>query len=473
MSTLKETIYLRSPFGLQRFLVNVYGWWWYHRRFNSHFLRLVDELTARERWTAEQFRDYQEERLDRLIECARNSSHYGELFKKYGVSRSLTPFEALSKMPLLMKESLRTAPRKLLTGAPPFRTKTFKSSGTTGTPVEIYFTPEFHSWNMALAEARHKHWAGVTYRDRRVMFGARKICAFEKDSPPFWHFSPAENLAYASIYHLSDKFLPSYIGFLREFMPDFIEGYPSALAIVARYSLENNLSLPSAKAISTGSETLLDASRNMIEKVWQSKVFDRYGAVEGCMFVSQCEFGRYHVSPEAGIIEIVDSNGHPVIPGITGEVVCTGLQNQLQPLIRYKVGDLARWSVEQDCFCGRKMPIIEAIEGRVEDLCYTQDGRQMLRFDTVFKGLPSIGEAQVVQESLTRFTVYVVPAVGFTQQDINAIQRNMCLHVGKVQIDVKCVDVIQRSASGKFRAVVCKLSQEEKNRIAGAGSIRL
>lgn len=470
MSTLKETIYFRSPLGVQRFLISVYGWWWYHRRFSSRFLRFVDDLTARERWTAEQFRAYQEERLDKLIECARNSSHYSELFKKYGVSRSLTPFEALSKMPLLMKESLQTAPRKLLTGAPPFRTVTFKSSGTTGTPVEIYFTPEFHSWNMALAEARCKHWAGVTYRDRRVMFGARKICAFEKDSPPFWHFSPAENLAYASIYHLSDKFLPSYIGFLREFRPDFIEGYPSALAIVAQYSLENNLSLPPAKAISTGSETLLDASRNMIEKAWQSKVFDRYGAVEGCMFVSQCEFGRYHVSPEAGIIEIVDSDGQPVKPGTPGQVVCTGFGNLLQPLIRYKIGDVARWSAEQDCSCGRKMPILEAIEGRVEDLCCTPDGRQMLRFDAVFKGVSRIKEAQVVQDSLEHFTVYVVPAAGFAQEALNVIQRNMYSHVGKLQIDVKCVDVIPRSPSGKFRAVVCKLSQAEKDRVVGAGS---
>jgi phenylacetate-CoA ligase len=470
MSTLKETIYLRSPLGLQRFLVSIYGWWWYHRRFNSRFRRFVDELTERERWSAEQFRSYQEERLDRLIEHARNSAYYGELFEKNDISKSICPFEALSKMPLLTKESLRTAGKKLLTGAPPLRTTKFKSSGTTGTPVEIYFTSEFHSWNMALAEARCKYWAGVTYRDRRVMFGARKICAFENNSPPFWHFSPAENLAYASIYHLSDKYLLSYIEFLREFRPAFIEGYPSALSIVAQYSLENKLSLPPAKAVSTGSETLLDAARKTIEKAWQCKVFDRYGAVEGCMFVSQCEYGRYHVSPEAGIIEIVDTEGQPVEPGTSGEVVCTGLQNILQPLIRYKIGDVARWSAEQNCLCGRKMPVLEAIEGRVEDLCYTADGRRMLRFDTAFKGVFNIREAQVVQDSLQQYTVYVVPAAGFAKEAMSVIQRNMYSHVGKLKIDVKCVDTIPRSTSGKFRAVVCNLSDQEKNRIGGAGS---
>ncbi len=470
MSNLTEALYLRCPLPLQRLGVSLYGRWWYHRRFNSRFQMFVDELRAREGWTAEQFRTYQEVKLDKLLESARKSSYYGELFHRYGVNGRLTPFEALAKLPVLMKEVLRTTPRKLLTGAPPFRTKIFKSSGTTGTPTEIYYTPEFHSWEMALTEARCHQWAGLTFRDRRVMFGARKMCAFARNSPPFWHFSPAENLAYASIYHLSDKFLKSYIEFLRDFRPDLVEGYPSALAIIARYAIEENLLPAPAKAICTCSETLLDASRKMLEKAWQCKVFDRYGAVEGCLFVSQCKFGRYHVSPEAGIIEIVDSDGQHVKPGTPGQVVCTGLQNVLQPLIRYKIGDVARWSIEQDCLCGRKMPILEAIEGRVEDLCYTPDGRQMLRFDAVFKGVSHIREAQVVQESLGQFTVYVVPAAGFTQEAINAIQRNMYLHVGNLQIDVKCVDAIPRSPSGKFRAVVCKLSQAEKDRVVSGGS---
>jgi len=471
MSALTESLYLRCPFPLQRLGVSLYGWWWYHRRFNARFQMLVDELRARERWTAEQFRAYQEVELDKLLKCARKSPYYDDLFRRYAVEKRLNPFDALSRIPMLTKETLRTASRKLLTGSPPFRTKIFKSSGTTGTPTEIYYTPEFHSLEMALTEARCHHWAGLTYRNRRVMFGARKICAFDRVSPPFWHFSPAENLAYASIYHLSDKFVKSYIEFLRNFRPDLVEGYPSALAIIARYALQKNFLPAPAKAICTCSETLSDIAREMIEKAWQCKVFDRYGAVEGCLFVSQCEFGRYHVSPEAGIIEIVDSDGQPVKAGTPGQVVCTGLRNVLQPLVRYKIGDVARWSVEQDCLCGRKMLILEAIEGRFEDLCYTPDGRQMLRFDTVFKGVSHIREAQVVQDSLEQFTVYVVPAAGFIQEAINVIQRNMYSHVGKLHIDVKCVDAIPRSPSGKFRAVVCKLTQAEKDRVVGAGFI--
>lgn len=344
----------------------------------------------------------------------------------------------------------------------------FRSSGTTGTPTEIYFTPEFHGLQTVVGEVRSLNWAGLTYRDRRVMFGVRKVCHFGQEQPPFWRFSPAENMAYASIYHLSPRFLASYMEFLRTYRPAVVMGYPSSLATVARYAEDSGDRPAPARAVITTAEVVTPAARRAIEAVWQCRVWDRYGAVEACVFASQCEHGRYHVSPEVGIVEILDATGRPVPPGVLGEVVCTGLQNTLQPLIRYRIGDVASWSREQECSCGRQMPILEAIEGRLEDLCYTADGREMLRFDTVFKGVQGIREAQVVQEALDRFRVYVIPANGFGSDDIVRIQENMRLHVGAVRTDVRAVETIPRTPSGKFRAVVCELSAVERRRLQEA-----
>jgi phenylacetate-CoA ligase len=184
--------------------------------------------------------------------------------------------------------------------------------------------------------------------------------------------------------------------------------------------------------------------------------------VEGCLFASQCEYGRYHVSAEVGIIEIVNRDGKPCEPGEIGEVICTGLQNTLQPLIRYQIGDAARWATAQTCSCGRSMPVLEGIEGRFEDICLTPDGREMLRFDTVFKGIHSIKEAQLVQQKLDCFTIYVVPGDNFDEHEIEKIKSNMRLHAGDVLTEVKPVGAIPRGPSGKFRAVISKLSEEEK-----------
>src|SRR5262249_11706871 len=226
----------------------------------------------------------------------------------------------------------------------------------------------------------------------------------------------------------------------------------------------NDIPFP-AKVVVTTSETVTADARKRIEAAFQCRIFDSYSAVEMCVFASQCEYGRYHISPEIGIPEIVDRTGHPVPPGVMGEVICTGLQNMLQPLIRYRVGDAARWAVDQDCRCKRQMPVLENIEGCFEDICYTPDGRETLRFDTVFKGVENIGEAQVVQEKIDLFTVHVVPTNGFDERDAEKIKRNMQLHVGNVHTEVKSVDAIARTASGKFRAVICNLSHEERTHI--------
>ena len=455
-------------------MVAAYGWWWYRRRFGPHFDRLAAELKARDRWTIEQFRTYQEEQLNKVLEAARNSPYYRQVFTEAGVRPDMKAFDALRRMPLLSKETLRTRARELLTQKPtPKGTITFKSSGTTGTPSEVFYTRDFHALELAVLEARNLNWAGVGYRDRRVMFGVRKVCRFDQHKPPFWRFSPVENLAYASIYHLSPNFLPSYLRFLRSYRPALIMGYPSALNTVASYALSNNDMPFPAKAVVTTSETVTAGTRKRIERAFQCRIYDGYCAVEMCLFASQCEYGHYHVSPELGIIEILDSDGNNVPPGVMGEVVCTGLQNTLQPLIRYRIGDVARWAIEQNCPCGRSMPILESVEGRFEDICYTADGREILRFDTVFKGIEKIREAQVAQEKLDLFTVYVVPADGFNTRDIEAIKNNMQLHVGRIQTTVKTVAAIPRGASGKFRAVVCNLSSQDKARVQQITSSRM
>jgi len=463
MGSLSETLYLKSPPWAQQIAVAAYGWWWYRRRFSPDFHLLTQEFKTREKWDMSRFQEYQERLLGELLKAAQRSPYYRQVFQEAHLDRTLPAFEALKRLPLLSKETLRTRGSELLTEETlPKGTIRLRSSGTTGTPSEIYYTKHFHALELAVREARNLNWAGVCYRDRRVMFGSRKVCHIDQDRPPFWRYSPVEDLAYGSIYHLSPKFLPAYMSFLRQYKPSVIMGYPSALNILARYALEQNDLPAPARVVVTTAETLTEPIRQALESAWQCRVYDRYGSVEGCIFASVCEYNRYHVSPEIGILEIVDRNGNLCPPGEIGQVVCTGLHNKLQPLIRYCLGDAARWAVKQSCQCDRNMPIVEAIEGRFEDICFTPDGRQVLRFDTVFKGVSNIKEAQVVQEQRNLFVINVLPANGFDERDVTKIKHNMHLHVGKVNVQVKLVSTIERSRSGKFRAVISNLPKESK-----------
>ena len=81
------------------------------------------------------------------------------------------------------------------------------------------------------------------------------------------------------------------------------------------------------------------------------------------------------------------------------------------------------------------------------------------------KGVETIREAQVVQETLDLFRIYVVPTEQFDSHDFESICRNMQLHAGNVQTVVETFDSIPRSSSGKFKAVICKLSLQDKHRV--------
>lgn len=465
MAGLSERLYAGSPVWLQQIAVAAWGIGWYRRRFGGDFREQAKEFHARDRWTLEQFRNYQSQKLEALLQAAWNSPYYRRVFAASGIGRETPVWEAFANIPCLTKDTLRLHGRDLLTGPVPRNCKIIKSSGSTGTPVEIFFTPSFHACNMAIGEVRSLNYGGANHHDRRVMFGVRKVCRIDQARPPFWRYSPAENLAYASIYHLSPANLPHYLDFLRRFRPAVVMGYPSALGVVAHHALQNGDMPAPARVVITTSEPVPGHVREAVEKAWRCKLLDRYGAVEGCLYVGQCEAGRYHVSPDMGILELLDDHGQPVRRGELGHVVCTGLHNTLQPLIRYRLGDLAKWSLEQSCVCGRSMPILEGIEGRWEDLCVTPDGRQVLRFDTVFKGVDHIREAQIVQETVDRFVIRVVAETSYGLHDEETLLHNMHTHVGDVELRIDRVSAIERHPSGKIRAVICKLGEEEKRRI--------
>lgn len=464
MSSIVDKIYFNSPVWIQHILVAAWGVGWYYRRFGPLFHKYLNEFCERDRWTENQFREYQTKLLTRVFDVAWESVYYRKIFTDAGIVKEMNPWDAMKRMPILTKEILRTNGDDLLTTSSlPKGTKFFNTSGSTGTPISIPYTPAYLAIQSAVASCRNIKWGGVTEKSRRFMSGGRKVCNFDQNTPPFWRYSPVENLAYGSSYHLSERFLPYYVEFLKKFKPEVIMGYPSSLSIIARYVLEHGESLPPAKLASTSAETVSPEQRSVIQSAWQCKLYDRYGSVEGCIYVGQCEHGRYHISPDIGIVEIVDAKGQPCPPGVPGELVCTGLHNTIQPLIRYRIGDIARWAEDQHCACERHTPILESIEGRVEDMCYTPDGRQMLRFHAVYYGLRGVKQAQVVQETPNQFMINVVATPEFSIQEINTIKSNMRKHVGgDVDVVVMQVPEIQRNKSGKVQAVVCKLSAEQK-----------
>jgi len=145
-----------------------------------------------------------------------------------------------------------------------------------------------------------------------------------------------------------------------------------------------------------------------------------------------------------------------------GEVVVTGLMRRYQPFIRYRLGDLAAWD-DPTCACGRQMPIIKEVVGRVEDVVVGPDGRQMVRFHGVFIDQPHVQEGQIIQEAVNRIRVKVVANNGFGLADVQSIVERVQQRLGcQVEVVVESVNAIPRTANGKFQAVICQIPPEKR-----------
>jgi phenylacetate-CoA ligase len=246
---------------------------------------------------------------------------------------------------------------------------------------------------------------------------------------------------------------------LRRHSVQWLTGYAVSYYLLAKFILKQRLEVPPLKAVVTTSEKVTSSMREAMERAYRCRVFEEYSTVENAVFASQCEQGRLHVSPDACVLEILRSDGTACDPGEVGEVVATCLLRSYQPLIRFRLGDLAAWDPEP-CPCGRAMPVIKEVVGRIEDVVVGPDGRQMVRFHGVFVDQPHIREGQIVQESLDRMRVKVVPSVGFGEADVEDIITRVQQRLGKeVKVIVEPVNEISRTKAGKFQAVVSKIGR--------------
>jgi phenylacetate-CoA ligase len=234
-------------------------------------------------------------------------------------------------------------------------------------------------------------------------------------------------------------------------------GYAVSFYLLARFILEKNIPRPHLKAIITTSEKLAPEMRPVMEQAYGCKIYEEYSTVENAIFASECQRGGLHLSPDVAVVEILRSDGSACLPGEAGEVVVTTLAHTYQPLIRFRLGDMAMWD-DEPCSCGRQMPVIKEVIGRIEDIVMGPDGRLMVRFHGIFVNQPHIREGQIIQEKLDHIRVKVVPTEAFGESDIQDVIHRVQQRLGKdVTVSVETVDSIPRTRAGKFQAVISML----------------
>lgn len=442
-------------------------------RYGPDTERLVEEALDRERWSHERWKKWQEDRLAFVLHRAATRVPY---YRNHWALRRLkgdqASWELLENWPLLEKEPLRENPLAFVADDCSER-RMFRehTSGTTGKALVLLWShATVRAW-YGLFEARFRRWYGVSRHDRWAILGGQLVSPAGRHRPPFWVWNAALNQLYMSSYHLAPDFIPAYLDALRQYRVKYLWGYTSSLNALAQEALRlGRRDLKMTVAIANA-EPVFSYQREAIAEAFQCPVRETYGMSELVAAASECQAGRLHLWPEVGILEVFKGD-QPTSHGTSGDLICTGLFNADMPLIRYRVGDRGRLpAIDTPCLCGRTLPTLDSVEGRVDDTLYTSDGRRVGRLDPVFKaGLP-IREAQIIQEELNRIQVRYVPAAGFTPQAGRSIVEELRARMGAVEVILEEVAELPRTANGKFRAVICNLqpAQKELARIKGNG----
>jgi len=458
-------LYHRVPGPVRSFAASLWGIHLRRSRYGRDTQKLIAEATAREFWTEQQWTFWRQDRLARLLHrAATQVPFYEEHWRARRAKGDKASWESIENWPVLQKDELRQNARAFVArDCRPERMVHLHTSGTTGKPVNLWRTLETnHAW-YALWEAR-RNWYGVTRFTRWANIGGQLVVPVGATKPPFWVWNLGLQQLYLSSYHLAPAFMPHYIRALRQYSIEYVFGYSSSLYALASQILRQGERLRMKVAI-TNAEPLFDYQRRVIEQAFDCPVRETYGMSEIAAAASECPSGVLHGWPDAGYIEVLN-DGVPAKSSETGDLVATGLLNPDMPLIRYATGDRARRSAAKaNCSCGRTLPVMDAIEGRKDEVLFTADGRQIGRLDPVFKADLPLHEAQIIQESLTKLVVKYVPAAGFSSAAANDIVANIRQRMGQVDVVLEEVSEIPRGANGKFRAVICKLSPEEKRSV--------
>ena len=434
-----------------------------HELIKGHdSVKRLRALEASQWWSADRLRDAQFARLKAFLQTARDRvPYYREAFAERGFTpeRMQEPAD-FTKVPLLTKALIRANVDHLkAVGAKAL--KRYNTGGSSGEPLVFYIGRDRRSHDVA-AKWRATRWWGVDIGDPEIVVWGSPIELGAQDRVRQWRDRVLRSELLPA-FDMSAERLDEFVAHLRARRPRMLFGYPSSLALIARYAETKGVAMSDLgiRVAFVTSERLYDDQRATIQGVFGCPVANGYGGRDAGFIAHECPSGGMHVSAEDIVVETVDPSGASVGDGEAGEIVITNLATGDFPFIRYRTGDIGVLD-QRTCACGRGLPLLKEVQGRATDFVVASDGTIMhgLALIYVIRDLPGIETFRIVQESIDRTRVLVVPGPGFGSAVRERIETGLKQRLGdSVDVSVELVDSLPREVSGKFRYVQSRVAQ--------------
>lgn len=248
---------------------------------------------------------------------------------------------------------------------------------------------------------------------------------------------------------------------VREFRPNIIIGYPSAIKILAELTGREKEPLHIRRVISCG-EPLSAGLRKFLENAFHTEVINFYGASESlALGVEQMADEGMILFDDLNVIEVID-----------GEMYVTCLYNFTQPLIRYHISDklvLHEMEADADCFFTRA----DVLLCRNEDVLWFEkpDGSNEYLHPLSMEGFCVEGllDYQFCQTSQTSFEMLAeaeesAERVKVTEEIYRQVRKLLAdKELEEIQFSIRFVEqIIPDKHTGK-KALIIKKMEEKRN----------
>jgi phenylacetate-CoA ligase len=441
-------------------------------------IRVEQVLLRRNSWTRQRLWQFQQDRLQKLVEHAiRYSPFYRDYYRDVDITKPLD----LSALPIMTKRlmmeyfdqvvtdrNLRLA--NLLRHLSQLQIDEYygnkyrcvMSSGTTG--LQGLFIFNRREWSTILGAVRR---AAIIMSDSDCIMFDGPTATIASHTPT--HLSRRIELSLAVLDSSTPTLtaasgIPLLTNDLNDLQPAVLRTYPSVIDLLAIEQLDGSLRIH-PRLVSTFGETLSPSTVQRVRDAWGITPFNSFAMSEG-LFGAECRFhSGVHFFDDLGILEVIDENCGNAPLGLQGrQILVTNLYNYTQPLIRYEVSDMVTLAPDT-CPCGIPFTLITCIAGRQEDALYMtgKDGKSVALHAGLFRGtvgdVPGVKQFEILWRPDALNIKVVLRPGAIAEAVAHRIQREIRMrlesnHVLSAVINVDIVDKVEiKNKGGKPQVV--------------------
>lgn len=390
----------------------------------------------------------------------RRNAFYRKRFTEHGIEfKSVKSISDIKKLPILTKKEIRANTEEMIsTGFKKECLLHFKTGGSTGKALDIFITDACSEQRNACAR-RHDRWAGWEPGEAiGAVWGNPKITHSFKEKiidrlvQPYIYFDTME---------VTENAVKMFSKEWKRARPTLLFGHAHSLFILAQMVQRLKIEEIQPVGIISTSMMLLPHERRLIEQVFKVKVTDRYGCEEVSLIGCECELHNgMHMNIEHLVVEFIKDDGTGANVGEPGHIVVTDLMNKAMPFIRYNVEDIGV-ALDRECSCGRRLPLMDKVTGRVADFLIKKDGTRIAGvslIENTLTKLPGIDQMQILQESIDEIQIKIIPGRIYSEEiRSRLIDYFEQLFGFGTKIKVEEIKEILPEKSGKFRFSICKV----------------